>query len=97
MAFRVEIAPQALKDLDAAYLFIKKENPSHAATWLLGIIDAILSLEKLPNRCPRASESAEVGQDIRILLHGKRHRVYKIFFSIHPLAGFAYSTSVMAP
>ena len=83
MAFRVEIAPQALKDLDAAYLFIKKESPENAARWLLAITDKILSLKKLPARCPRAPESDDVGQEIRVLLHGKRLRAYKIFFSIH--------------
>jgi len=90
MAYRVEIAPLALANLDAGYVFIKKESRERAAQWLYGITKAILSLERLPTRCPIASESKEIGQEIRYLLYGKRQRAYKIFFSIQanrPRAG----------
>jgi plasmid stabilization system protein ParE len=83
MAYRVEIAPLALGNLDAAYVFIKKESRERAAQWLSGIMEAILSLEKMPARCPIASESNDIGQEIRFLLYGKHHHAYKIFFSIH--------------
>ena len=83
MVFRVEIVPSALRNLDAIFLSLKRKDPNYAERWLVGIINAILSLEKLPTRCSKAVESHEIGQEVRILLYGKRHQIYKIFFSIH--------------
>src|ERR1700738_2511778 len=84
MAFRVEIAPRALLDIEGAYFYIRKKSPDRAARWFIGILDAIYSLEKMPSRCAIASESEAIGQEIRLLLHGKSHQAYKIFFSTHP-------------
>jgi plasmid stabilization system protein ParE len=84
MAYRVEIAPLALANLEEAYRFIKKESPDRAAKWLDGITQAILSLETLPTRCTRAVESNDVGHEIRRLMYGKRRNAYKVFFAIYP-------------
>ena len=44
MAFRVEVAPQALADLDATASYIRKESGNAAAeNWFNGMIDAIAS------------------------------------------------------
>jgi len=37
-------------------------------------VDAILSLENFPNRCPLAPESEDIGREIRQFLY-KRHRI----------------------
>ena len=82
MAFRVEIAPRALADVEAAFQYIRKDSPERAAQWLLGIIDAINSLEEMPARCPVAPESKDLGEQVRVLHFGKRQHVHRVFFSI---------------
>ena len=36
----------------------------------------------MPARCPVASESKELGEEVRLLLHGRKNRTYKIYFAI---------------
>jgi plasmid stabilization system protein ParE len=91
MAFRVEISPRAFQDLDEIAQYIK-ENSSfeQAEKWFNGIIAAIRTLEEMPNRCPVAEESEQVGREVRLLLHGTRHRRYRVYYSVQqrtPSAG----------
>ena len=60
MAFRVDISPQALADLNAFYLRIRQDAPENADRWLIGITDAIYSLEDMPSRCMIAEESKDL-------------------------------------
>jgi len=84
MAFRVEVAPEALADLDAIAAHIRERGSFESAErWFNGIIIAIRSLGELPNRCPLAEESRDLRTEVRLLLHGKRNRRYKIYFAIH--------------
>ncbi len=84
MAFRVEIAPRAFSDLDGIAACIK-ERGSHESgrRWFNGIVGAIGALGNMPSRCPVAEESEELGQQVHLLLHGRRNRSYKVYYSIH--------------
>ncbi len=83
MAFRVEIAPRALNDLDEIADYIKRNGSfRQAEDWFNGIIDVIRTLEDMPARCPIADESEDLGEEARLLLYGKRNRRYKVFYSI---------------
>ena len=82
MGFRISFAPSARTDLERAYLWISERNPEAANVWYNEIVDAISSLKNLPARCPKASESADVEQEIRQLLYGKRGNMYRILFVI---------------
>ena len=83
MAFRVEIAPRAFNDLDEIADYIKRNGSlGQAEEWFNGIIEAIRTLGDMPGRCPVADESEELGEEVRVLLHGRRNRKYKIYFSI---------------
>jgi plasmid stabilization system protein ParE len=82
MAFRVDIIPSALADLDSIYLEIKRDSPLNADHWFRGAVDAIYSLETIPARCPVVDESTELGQEVRLLLYGRRNRGYKIYFEV---------------
>ena len=83
MAFRVEIEPQAFDDLDSIAEFIRANGSfAIAEKWFNGVIEDIASLDEMPARCPVAPESEELGQEVRLLLHGRRNRTYKIYFSI---------------
>lgn len=84
MAFRLEISPEAFRDLDliASYL---KENASVAIAerWFHEIFAAIRGLAEMPARCAIAEESVDLGLEVRVLLHGKRNRNYKVYFAVH--------------
>lgn len=83
MDFHVEIEPQAFEDLDSIADYIKRESSFLIAQrWFNAIVDSIDSLRVMPGRCPLAAESGEIGQEVRLLLHGKKNRRYKIYFAI---------------
>ncbi len=83
MAFRVEVAARAFNDLDEIADYIKRNGSfRQAEEWFNGIIDAIRTLEDMPARCPIADESEDLGQEVRLLLYGKRNRKYKVYYSV---------------
>jgi plasmid stabilization system protein ParE len=84
MAFRVEISPEALGDLDGISTYIgARSRPAVAERWFNGIFASIRTLSGTPHRCPVAEESADLAGEVRLLLHGRRNRRYKIYFAIH--------------
>ena len=83
MAFRVEISPRAFNDIDEIARYIQQQSSfEQAEEWFNGIIAAIQTLEDMSSRCPVADESEELGQEVRLLLYGKRNRKYKVYYSI---------------
>ena len=42
----------------------------------------IAALEADPHRYPEADEAADLGLDLRELLHGKHRQVYRVLFTI---------------
>jgi hypothetical protein len=48
---------------------------------------AIHSLAEMPARCAIVEESANLGVQVRVLLHGQRKRCYKVYFAIHQETG----------
>jgi plasmid stabilization system protein ParE len=83
MAFHVEISPRAFNDLDEIARYIKQQASfGQAEKWFNGMIAAIQTLEDLPHRCRVADESEELGQEVRLLLYGKRNRRYKVYYSV---------------
>jgi plasmid stabilization system protein ParE len=83
MAFRVEVEPQALDDLDSIANYIKRNSSFRVAErWFNDIMDNIASLKEMPARCPVAPESEDLAQEIRVLLHGPRRRSYKVYYAI---------------
>jgi plasmid stabilization system protein ParE len=84
MAFRVEISPEAFDDLEAISTYIEERATFRIAErWFNEIFSAIRTLAEMPHRCPIAEESAELDAEVRLLLHGRRNRRYKIYFAIH--------------
>jgi plasmid stabilization system protein ParE len=82
MAFRVELAPRAFDDLDEIADYIRRNGSfKQAEDWFNAMIDAIRMLEHMPSRCPVPDESEDVGQQVRVLLHGKRNRRYKVYYA----------------
>lgn len=65
MAFRVEIQPQALDDLDSIADNIKARSSfATAEKWFNGILDDIASLKEMPERCSIAPESEGLDREV---------------------------------
>jgi toxin ParE1/3/4 len=84
MAYRVDLTPQTVSDIESAFQYIDQEAPAYAKRWLLGLMDTVYSLEDMPERFPVAPESEDFGKEIRQALYGKRSGVYRILFRIYP-------------
>jgi plasmid stabilization system protein ParE len=70
MIYRLVVAPQALeawKDF-IDYLAIDRQSPITAERWLRKSWDALQTLKRFPQRCPRAPESDLYPHPIRMLL-----------------------------
>ena len=53
-----------------------------AQRWYQQLREAIESLTNHPERCPLAPENEYFEEEIRHLLYGRRHGVYRILFTI---------------
>ncbi|MGA2184909.1 MAG: type II toxin-antitoxin system RelE/ParE family toxin [Bryobacteraceae bacterium] len=78
MAYLVSITPRAERDLAQLYEYINTEHSDAAVKWYKGLKQAILTLEKHPNRCPLTPESAQV----RHLLYGHKPHAYRVIYRV---------------
>ena len=60
----------------------RKYSARTAARWNDEIEAAIVGLAVHPERCPEADEAADLGMDLRVLLHGRRPHVFRVLFTI---------------
>jgi plasmid stabilization system protein ParE len=79
MAYRVSLSAPAEADAYAAFERIREAAPLRAEKWLVRLFAAILSLERMPARCPLISEAQELGFSARHLLYGKGRGVLRIW------------------
>jgi plasmid stabilization system protein ParE len=78
MAYLVNIAARAERDLARLYEEIDAGHSGTALKWYRGLKDAILSLEEQPNRCPATPEKNQ----FRHLLYGHRPHVYRVIYRV---------------
>jgi toxin ParE1/3/4 len=78
MAYRVNITLRAERDLEHLYRAIDAEGSEAARKWYEGLKRQILSLEKLPNRCPVTPER----KTARHLLYGRKPHVYRVIYRV---------------
>ena len=92
MEYRFEFAPRALRDAGVARAWILERSNSQAQAnrWYRGLFQKIETLKDQPQRCPLAPEADAFGEDVRMLLYGKRRGVYK---SSSPSAGTSSTSS----
>jgi plasmid stabilization system protein ParE len=86
MAYRVELAKSAEAELEELYRWVVERAPSQGAAWFNGLEQAILALERFPERCRIARESFDPAQPIRALNYGRSSHVYRVFFTIDETA-----------
>ena len=78
MPYKVEIAPQAAKEIEEIYLYIAQDSLGAAMRWYFAIHDKIQTLKESPNRCPMAFESRFYSYAIRNLISGS----YRVLFRV---------------
>ncbi len=78
VAYRVEIAERAARDLERLYLTIEADRSEPAHAWFNGLERAVLSLDQDPARGAPIPE----GGGLRHLLYGRRGRRYWVIYAI---------------
>jgi len=74
MAYLVNVAARAGRDLVLIFDAINAEHSGAALKWYRGLKEVILSLKDQPNRCPETPENAR----LRHLLFGRRPHIYRV-------------------
>ncbi|MGZ3379467.1 MAG: type II toxin-antitoxin system RelE/ParE family toxin [Isosphaeraceae bacterium] len=84
MTYRVIIQPRAERDIWATAQWIEAQSKSwsKALRWVRGMRARIETLKSNPNRCPVDPDSDAFGEEVRVLLYGKRHRKHRILLAI---------------
>jgi plasmid stabilization system protein ParE len=76
MEYLVNITARAERDLEALYVEIHAEDSEAALKRYIGLHDAILTLERLPSRCPAARENP------RHLRYGHKPHIYRVIYRV---------------
>ena len=80
MAYLVDITEPALADAEEYVRFIRdvKKEPEAAERWFRGLVQAIYSLEELPERCPVVPEHEEFSFEIRHLIYFSHRIIFRV-------------------
>lgn len=80
MAFHVDITEPALVDAEDYVRFIRdiKKEPEAVERWFRGLVQAICSLEELPERCPVIPEQEEFAFEIRHLVNFSHRIIFRV-------------------
>ena len=74
MAYHIEFADRAARDLEALYVEKNAAESEAASRWYNGMEEAVYALATCPDRCPMAPEARKLRRELH-LLHGKKPRV----------------------
>jgi plasmid stabilization system protein ParE len=82
MTFRVILQPQAERDIQrqARWIVEQPKSPSKALRWVRSIRSKMDRLKASPFACPIDPDSVAYGEEVRVLLFGKRHQKFRILF-----------------
>jgi toxin ParE1/3/4 len=78
MIYLIDITARAKRDLDSVFGEIHACDSEAALKWYKGLYEAILTLERLPHRCPSTRENRQ----FRHLLYGHKPHVYRVIYRI---------------
>ena len=76
--YKINIAPEAAKEIEDIYLYIAEDSPDNATSWYFAIYDKIQTLKAFPSRCPIAFEDRYYDYEIRHLIFGNYRVLYRI-------------------
>jgi plasmid stabilization system protein ParE len=78
MAYRVDIADRAVRNLRRIYASIDAEGTERAREWFNGLEDAVFSLDQHPARGAPIPEHS----GLRQVLYGRKRYRYRIIYAI---------------
>jgi plasmid stabilization system protein ParE len=80
LAFEVLISPTALADAEEYVAFIRsdRQQPLGAQRWWNGLLEAIFSLESMPQRCPIISKTDQYEDNLRHLIYFSHRIIFAI-------------------
>lgn len=78
VAYRVELAARARRDLSAIYDRMGASSSDAAFNWYQGLNEAIRTLNSNPNRCPRTPEDP----GLRHLPYGHKPNIYRVVYRV---------------
>src|SRR5437870_2894555 len=84
MTYHVIIQPRAERDIQVSAHWILGQSGSLATAlrWARNLRAKIATLKSSPQRCPIDPDSVVYGEEVRVLLYGKRRGVYRVLFAI---------------
>ena len=82
MAYHVEFAARAARDLEILYVEKNAAESQAAARWFNDLETAAFSLATYPNRCPLAPEGKKLKRGLRHLRFGNKPHVYRIVYAV---------------
>jgi plasmid stabilization system protein ParE len=84
MKYGAVIQPRAARDIRWAAFWILGRSGSRATAlrWVRNLRSKIATLEAKPQSCPIDPDSKVYGEEVRVLLYGKRPGVYRVLFAI---------------
>jgi plasmid stabilization system protein ParE len=82
MTYDIFISRQAEVEIADAYGWLAQQTALHAPRWHDGLLDAILTLETSPERCPVYHDPENPEAKLRQMLYGNRRHAYRIVFTI---------------
>ncbi len=82
--FSIVVTEEAEQDIQSYYEWWRDHrSPRQAVLWFDQILDAIQSLQHLPERCMRAPEAGHLGRNLRQLLFTTGQRItHRIIFLV---------------
>jgi plasmid stabilization system protein ParE len=83
MSYRVVITARAAREIREQYEWLVTNRSTFVADrYRAVLLAAVSSLEKNPERCPRAPEAEWYGDQLRHLVHRQRRQVYRVLFEV---------------
>ena len=84
MTFQVIIQPAAERGIrqQVQWIAAQSNSPATALRWARSVRAKIDTLKTSPLRCPVDPDADAYGEDVRVLLHGKRNKKFRIYFVI---------------
>jgi toxin ParE1/3/4 len=82
MAYLIEFANRAARDLETLYVEKNAAESQTAARWYEGLEEAVSALARYPRRWPLAPEARRMRRKLRHLLYGKKPHVYRVIYEI---------------
>lgn len=84
MTYRIIVLPGAEREIEEAAEWLANRSKSAAAAlrWVRGVRAKIATLTRIPKRCPIDPDSDAYGEEVRVLLYGKRHGKFRVLYAI---------------